>query len=100
MDKSLIILSIAFLFLIIVTFFLAIIIPPLEPDSQTYHFLRAVEFVSQKNLSHFDTNDIRALIMPINSEIFYSWMLIFKKNFSSFGLLSFFSYILAIFFNL
>ena len=99
LDKSLIILSIAFLFLIIVTFFLAIIMPPLEPDSQTYHFLRAVEFVSQKNLSHFDTNDIRALIMPINSEIFYSWMLIFKKNFSGFGLLSFFSYILAILSN-
>ena len=69
LDKSLIILTLSFLILIMITLFLALVMPPLEPDSQTYHFLRAVEFASNKNLAHFDTNDIRALIMPINSEI-------------------------------
>ncbi len=96
LDKSLIILTLSFLILIMITLFLALVMPPLEPDSQTYHFLRAVEFASNKNLAHFDTNDIRALIMPINSEIFYTWMLVLKKNFCGFGILSFFSYILTI----
>ncbi len=99
LDKSLIILAISFVILILTTFILAVVMPPLEPDSQTYHFLRAVEFVSQKNLSHFETNDIRALIMPINSEIFYTWMITLKNNFQGCGLLSFFSYILIIFSN-
>ena len=97
LDKSLIILSICFIILIFTTLILAIVMPPLEPDSQTYHFLRAVEFLSQKNLSHFETNDIRALIMPINSEIFYTWIIALKNNFQGCGLLSFFSYILAIY---
>ena len=100
LDKSLIILAISFIILIFTTFILAIVMPPLEPDSQTYHFLRAVEFISQKNLSHFETNDIRALIMPINSEIFYTWMIALKKNFQGCGLLSFFSYIFTLFASL
>lgn len=97
LDKSLIILSVAFLSLIFVSLFLATVMPSLEPDSQTYHFLRAYEFTKQHSLQHFETNDIRALIMPINSEIFYSWMLLFKKNFHGYGILSFFSFLLTIF---
>ena len=97
LDKSLIILSISFLILILITFLLAFLSVPLEPDSQTYHFLRAFEFVKNHNLNHFETNDIRALVMPINSEILYAWMLALKKNFVGFGLVSFFSYIFVIF---
>ena len=81
LDKSLIILSIAFLTMLLITLFLASVMPVLQPDSQTYHFLRAYEYVHQGSLAHFETNDIRALVMPINSEILYSWMLLFKKNF-------------------
>ena len=96
LDKSLILLSISFIILISTTLFLALVMPPLEPDSQTYHFYRAVMFYLQKNLMHFETNDIRALIMPINTEIFYTWLLALKKNFTGYGILSYFSYILAI----
>jgi len=97
LDKSLIILSIAFFVLICVSLFLATVMPVLEPDSQTYHFLRAYEFTKQHSLNHFETSDIRGLIMPINSEIFYSWMLLFKKNFHGYGILSFSAFILTIF---
>ena len=97
LDKSLIALLVGFLILNFVNLFLAATIPVIEPDSQTYHFLRAYEFVRQQSLNHFETNDIRALVMPINSEIFYSWMLALKKNFHGYGILSYFSYILVIF---
>jgi len=96
LDKSLIILSFAFIILITVTFFLSVVMPALEPDSQTYHFYRAVEFASQKNLLHIETNDIRGIIMPINSEIIYTWMFLFKKNFYGCGILSFFSFLTVI----
>ncbi len=97
LDKTLMVLLFAFLFLLFVALFLSFVMPTLEPDGQTYHFLRAVEFLENKSLSHFETNDIRALIMPFNSEVFYAWMLAFKNNFRGYGLLSFFSYIFAIF---
>ena len=97
LDKSLIILSIAFLTMLLITLFLASVMPVLEPDSQTYHFLRAYEYVHQGSLAHFETNDIRALVMPINSEILYSWMLLFKKNFHGFGVVSFCSFVLLVF---
>lgn len=97
LDKSLIVLSVAFISLTLISFFLATIMPVLEPDSQTYHFYRVYMFSAQKSLAHFETGDIRALIMPINSEIFYTWMLSFKKNFYGYGILSFCSFFLAIF---
>ena len=97
LDKSLIFLSLSFIILIFSTLFLAIVTPAIEPDFQTYHFLRAWEFVKNQNLLHFETNDIRALIMPINSEIIYAWMLVFKKNFYGYGIISYLSYILVIF---
>ena len=96
LDKSLIILSFAFISLLLTSLFLALVVPVVEPDSQTYHFLRAYEFMAQGSLSHFETNDIRALIMPINSEIVYTWLLVFKKNFHGYGIVSFCAYILAI----
>ncbi|MBQ4646756.1 MAG: hypothetical protein IJB79_05350 [Candidatus Gastranaerophilales bacterium] len=96
-DKSLIILSSAFLILLLISLFLALVMPVLEPDSQTYHFLRAYEFASQGSLNHFETNDIRALVMPINSEIIYSWLLLFKKNFHGYGIVSYCAFFLTIF---
>lgn len=96
LDKSLMILSVAFVILLFVTLFLSLIMPVLEPDSQTYHFLRAYEFFKHGSLNHFEINDIRALIMPINSEIIYSWMLLFKKNFHGYGIVSYFAFILTI----
>ena len=54
LDKFLIVLAFAFIILLSVSLFLAFIMPPLEPDSQTYHFFRALMFAENHNLSHFD----------------------------------------------
>lgn len=96
LDKHLFILFLGFLFLLLVSLFLDIIMPSLEPDSQTYHFIRAYEFSQQGSLAHIMTNDIRALVMPINSEVLYAWMYLFKKNFYGYGIVSFCGFILAI----
>lgn len=93
LDKVLIFLCIAFASMLFVTLLLALVIPVLEPDGQTYHFLRAYNFVKFKCLNHFETNDIRALVMPINSEIFYAWMYLFKKTLYGYGILSYCSFV-------
>ena len=97
LDKSLIIIGFCFLNLICVSFFLAKYSIPNEPDSQTYHFYRAWQFFQNHNLSHFDTNDARALVMPINSEIIYCWMLNLKQKITGCGFLAYFSYFAIIF---
>ena len=96
LDKILIILTLAFFVLILVSGFLAYIMPPVEPDSQTYHFFRAYMFYKNHNLAHFDTNDIRAVIMPINSEILYTWILALKQKFYNFAFVSYLSYFAVI----
>lgn len=96
LDKSLIVPSVSFVILLIVIFVLAMVIPVLEPDSQTYHFIRAYDFVKFKSLNHFEINDIRVLVMPINSEIIYAWMYLFKKTLRGYGILSHSSFIVFI----
>ncbi|MBQ2983731.1 MAG: hypothetical protein IJD57_02925 [Candidatus Gastranaerophilales bacterium] len=97
LDNSLLLLFVAFLVFNFVALFLSLTIATVEPDCQTYHFYRALKFVENQSLAHFETNDIRALIMPINSEIIYSWLHCLKKNFFGYGILSYFSYIFVIF---
>lgn len=96
LDKMLFFTCIAFLFMTVCFFFLAISTPPLEPDARSYHFVRIFSYIKQANFSHFLTNEIRNTIMPINSEIIYSYFYLFKKNDVGFGLLSYFSFINAI----
>lgn len=96
LDKSLLVLLFGFIFLLLISLFFCIIMPALEPDSQTYHFIRAYEFTKQGSLAHIMTNDIRALVMPINSEVLYAWIYLFKKNFYGYGIVSFCGFILAI----
>ena len=96
LDKFLIVLAFAFIILLSVSLFLAFIMPPLEPDSQTYHFFRALMFAENHNLSHFDTNDVRALIMPINSEIIYTWIYSLTHKLHGFAIFSYCSYLALI----
>ena len=96
-DKSLRILSIFFILMLLTTGFLALYSLPLEADSRMYHFSRIFEYIKQQSFLHFDTNEVRNIILPINSEMFYSYFYIFKKNEFGFGLLSYFSFIWLIF---
>ena len=96
-DKSLIILSLFWLFLIGLSFILASLSPVNEPDAQGYHALRALYWAQDGFIHHFETTDIRNHVMPINSELFYTWIFALFKNDTVVGLLQFFSYFLLIF---
>ena len=96
-DKSLILLSLFYVFMIILSFFLAGFSPVNEPDAQGYHALRSLFWVKDGFIHHFETADVRCHSMPINSELFYVWVLSLGKNDCIFGLLEYFSYFLLIF---
>lgn len=96
LDKTLKIAGLCFIFMLFAFLFLAMFSLPLEPDNRMYHFVRIFEYIKQTSFAHFETNQIRNIIMPVNSEMIYSYFYIFKKSDFSFGLLSYFSFVFLI----
>ena len=96
-DKVLMIISFGFVFFILTAILLNLFMPVISFDSLTYHLNRAAFWMSQGSLNHFDIPDNRNLVMPINSEILYLWVLVFVKNDIGLGFFSFFGYIASIF---
>lgn len=94
-DKYLMVLGCAYLFLIGVTLFMTVILPSANPDASAYHMLRTTFWINNQNLNHFDIADYRAVCMPINSEILYTWVLIFLKKIIGIGFFEFFGYSLS-----
>lgn len=96
LDKSLMVLYVGFLVFIIVSVFLCFLMPITSADAQSYHVARSLFWVFQGSLNHFDTPDVRNLCLPINSEILYSWVLLFVKTDAFLGFFSFVGYLLSI----
>lgn len=96
LDKSLMWLYVGFCVLIIVSLTLCLLMPITNADAQAYHAARSLFWVIQGSLNHFDVADIRNLCLPINSEILYSWVLLFVKTDAFFGFFSFIGYLLSI----
>lgn len=96
LDKSLIVLLVAWLIFISVSLFLTLISPVTDGDAKSYHVARSAYWVLNSTINHYPSIDIRALIFPINSEIFYSWIILFTKNVIFLGFLSFAFYFVYI----
>ncbi len=96
LDKSLIFLVSAFLFFIVISIILCILMPITAADSLAYHLTRVLYWISNGTLNHFITPDIRSLCMPINSEILYTWVMLFLKNDYFLTIFTFISYLLGL----
>lgn len=96
LDKSLILLFIGFCTFILSVLFICLIMPVTNADSLGYHVARSLFWISQRNLNHFNVADIRCLCLPINSEILYTWVLLFIKKDLFLGFFAFVGYILSI----
>lgn len=96
LDKSLIWLYVGFCVLIISAIIINAIMPITNADAQGYHVARSLFWVFQGSLNHFNVADIRALCLPINSEILYAWVILFIKKDVLFGYFSFVGFILTI----
>lgn len=96
MDKSLIWLFVGWLVFVLSALFLVSIMPVTSADGQGYHVARSLFWSYQGSLNHFVTSDVRALCLPINSEILYAWVLTFTKTGVLLGFFSFVGYLLSI----
>ena len=95
-DKYLLVLGLSFLFMCLVSLFLIIIMPIVNADADAYHVLRSLFWIGNGNLNHFQIADARNLVMPINSEILYLWLLIFIKKEIGIGIFGFTGFLLSI----
>lgn len=96
LDKSLMILYISFFVFIITSLILCSVMPITNADARSYHVVRSLFWIMQGSLSHFEYSDVRALCLPINSEILYAWLLMFVKKELFLGFFSFVGYLLSI----
>ncbi len=79
-DKLLFIVSICFLFFLIAELLSVLFINITFADALTYYFTRCTTWIQNGNISHFITPDTRELIMPVNTEFLYTWVLMFFKS--------------------
>lgn len=96
LDKSLIWLFVGFCVFIMSTIFLCFIMPVNNADALGYHIARCVYWIQQGNLNHFIVSDVRNLCLPINSEILYTWVILFVKTDVFIGFFAFTGYLLSI----
>lgn len=96
LDKSLGVLAVGFSVFIIAAVFLCIVMPVDNADALSYHISRCLFWISQGNLNHFVTADIRNTCLPINSELLYTWVLLFVRRDAGIGFFGFVGYIFSI----
>lgn len=92
-DKVLFALCVGFLVFMGVAITMNTFLPINSFDALNYHLARVPFWISNHNLLHFDIADDRALVFPINSELLYSWVLVFMKDDWGISFFSFFAYI-------
>lgn len=95
-DKYLMVLTVSTVFMVLVSLWLISFIPVVNPDAEAYHVLRSVFWVLDKKITHPPVSDVRNLVMPINSELLYAWILVFIKKQAWFGIFSFCGFLLSI----
>ncbi len=92
-DKTFKWLSIFFIFFLVCELISAIFLPISFGDALTYYLPRCTSWLQNGNINHFVTPDTRELIMPVNMEFLYSWVLLFRKSELGISLFSYISFI-------
>lgn len=95
-DKALIVLSLGFVLFLAVSLFLCIVMELSSGDAQIYHAARALFWANNHSINHFFTPQVRMLAFPVNSEILYTWVILFTNKMLALSLFSFIGFILSI----
>ncbi len=96
-DRWLMIATIGLLCFVAISLFMVVIMPVNSYDALAYHLARVPFWVANHNLNHFVYSDVRANVMPINSELLYTYIFVFFKSDIMLTIFSFISYIVSIF---
>ncbi|MBQ9244815.1 glycosyltransferase family 39 protein [bacterium] len=70
----------------------ALFLPVNFGDALNYYLPRCTSWIFNGNINHFVTPDSRELIMPVNMEFLYTWVLLFRKSEAGLTIFSFIGY--------
>jgi hypothetical protein len=76
----------------LITFVLAVSIPPNNFDAMTYHMARVGYYLEHGTLDSFSTANIRQTVFPANAEILILWQAVLLRNDHATGLVQWFSW--------
>ena len=96
-DYILKILSICFIIFILSELYMALFFPVKYGDAISYYFSRCTMWIQNGSISHYITTDPREIIMPVNADLLYAWMLMLKQNETGAGIFPFIFYINGIY---
>lgn len=96
-DKFLVFASFCFIVFILSKLFVIFVLPVTFGDALSYYFPRCTSWLQYGSIAHFITPDTREVIMPVNMEFLYTWILMFLKNETGAGIFSFISFIGCLF---
>ncbi|MBE7704532.1 MAG: glycosyltransferase family 39 protein [Cyanobacteria bacterium SIG29] len=97
LDKSLYFLSIIFICFLILSFINIFLIPISFADVLNYYLTRCTTWIQNGNINHFITMDPREIIMPVNMDFLYTWLLLFNKTEKGIGIFPFIAFLGAIY---
>lgn len=92
-DKILFFLSICFGLFLFFQLISALFFPVTFGDALTYYLPRCTTWIQNGCINHYITPDSRELIMPVNMEFLYTWLLLFRKNEIGAAIFSYIGYI-------
>lgn len=96
-DKILSILFVGFCFSSLVSLYLGLSLGTNIDDNLAYHLPRVFQWIQNQSIVHFQTNEVRQIQFPINSELLYLWSIIQIKSDFLINLLEYLSYFLSLF---
>lgn len=91
-DRTLLFLSFCFLVFVLSKLFGILVFPINFGDALGYYIPRALSWIQNGSIEHFITTDTRELIMPVNMEFLYCWVLLFTKSTQGLGIFSHISF--------
>ena len=96
-DKLLLFISFCFIVYIVSLLFMALFFPVRYGDALGYYLPRCTAWIQNGSINSYLTIDSRELIMPVNMEFLYTWVLLFLKNEIGIPIFSFLFYINSIY---
>ncbi len=95
-DRPLLILGVCFVFFLAVSLFLSCVMGIRSGDAEVYHAARSIFWVNNHSINHFFTSQVRMLAFPVNSEILYSWIILFTNKTIGLSVFSFLGFLLSV----
>jgi len=91
-DKALKFLSVCFILFLIFQLITIFLFPVTFGDALAYYISRGTAWIQNGSINHYLTSNTHELMMPVNMDFLYTWLLLFRKSEAGAGIFAFIGY--------